>query len=71
MNNVTSKTFKKYASRTKKFKNKQKLKLIWTYESTQETIMGFSTTQIHYVFSELGQSSLICNLHGFGKKRTS
>jgi hypothetical protein len=31
--------------------------------------MGFSTTQIHYVYSEMGQSSLICNLHGFGKKR--
>jgi hypothetical protein len=37
----------------------------------QEEILGFSTTQIHYVFSEMGQSSLICNLHGFDKKRTS
>ncbi len=36
---------------------------------TQEEILGFSTTQIHYVFSEMGQSSLICNVHGFGKKR--
>jgi hypothetical protein len=36
---------------------------------TQEETLGFSTIQIHYVFSEMGQSSLICNLHGFGKKR--
>jgi len=61
MNNAPFKTFKKYASRTKKLKNKQKLKLIWTYENTQETIMGFSTTQIHHVFSESGQNSLICS----------
>jgi hypothetical protein len=71
MNNAPSKTFKKYAFGTKKLKNKQNLKLIWTYQNTQETIMGFSTTQIHYVFSEMGKSSLICNLHGFGKKMTS
>jgi hypothetical protein len=36
---------------------------------SQEEILGFSTTQIHYVFSEMGQSSLICNLHRFSKKR--
>jgi hypothetical protein len=35
---------------------------------TQEEIMGFPTTQIHYVLSEMGQSSLICNLHGFSLK---
>jgi hypothetical protein len=35
---------------------------------SQEEILGFSTTQIHYVFSEMGQSWLICELHGFGKK---
>jgi hypothetical protein len=35
--------------------------------SSQEEILGFSTTQIHYVFNEIEQSSLICNLHGFGK----
>jgi len=38
----------------------------WNLESTQEQILGFSTTQIHYVFNEMGQSSLICNLYGFG-----
>jgi hypothetical protein len=27
---------------------------------SQEEILGFSTTQIHYVFNEMGQSSLIC-----------
>jgi hypothetical protein len=36
--------------------------------SNTKKILGFSTTQIHYVFNEMGQSSLICNLHGFGKK---
>jgi hypothetical protein len=38
---------------------------------TQEKILGFSITRIHYVFNEMGQSSPICNLHGFGKKMTS
>jgi len=46
-------------------------KCICCLNRTQEEIMGFSITQIHYVFSEMGQSSLICNLHGFGKKRTN
>jgi len=36
---------------------------------TQEKILGFSTTQIHYAFNEMGQISLICNLHGFGKEK--
>jgi len=36
---------------------------------TQEKILGFSTTQIHYVCNEMGQSSLICNSHLFGKKK--
>jgi hypothetical protein len=35
---------------------------------TQEETLGFYITQIHYVFSEMRQSSLICNLHGFGKR---
>ncbi len=41
----------------------------WTMEALRNTlkILGFSTTQIHYVFSEMGQSSLVCNLFGFGK----
>jgi hypothetical protein len=30
---------------------------------TQEEILDFSTTQIYNVFSEMGQSSLIFNLH--------
>jgi formylmethanofuran dehydrogenase subunit B len=38
-------------------------------EHSQEEILGFSITQIHNVFSEIGQSSFICNLYGFGKKR--
>jgi hypothetical protein len=33
---------------------------------SQEEILGFSAIQIHCVFSQMGQSSLICNLHGFG-----
>jgi hypothetical protein len=37
--------------------------------TTQEEILGFSTMQIHYVFNEMVQSSLICNLYGFAKKR--
>jgi hypothetical protein len=41
---------KTYAFGTKKLKNKQKLQLIWIYENTQKEILGFSTTQIHYVF---------------------
>jgi len=41
---------------------------LWCFD-TQEEILGFSTTQIHYVFNEMGQSSLICNLHGFGKNK--
>jgi hypothetical protein len=36
--------------------------------NAQEEISSFSTTQVHYGFSEMGQSSLLCNLHGFGKK---
>jgi hypothetical protein len=32
-NNAPSKTLKKYVFGTKKFKNKQKLQLIWTYEN--------------------------------------
>jgi hypothetical protein len=35
---------------------------------SQEEILGFSTIQIHYVFSEMGQSSQICDLYGFSKK---
>jgi hypothetical protein len=38
---------------------------------SQEEILGFSITQIHYVFNEMGQSSIIWNLHGFDKKKTS
>jgi hypothetical protein len=34
----------------------------------QEEILGFFITQIHYVFSEKGQSSLVCNLFSFNKK---
>ncbi len=34
---------------------------------TQEEVLGFSTTQIQCVSSEMGQSSLICNLHGLKK----
>jgi hypothetical protein len=30
---------------------------------THEEILDFSTTQIYYVFSEMGQSSLIFNLY--------
>jgi hypothetical protein len=38
------------------------------FEKTQEAILGVFTTQIQYVFNEMGQSSLICNLYGFSKK---
>jgi hypothetical protein len=34
----------------------------------KEGILGFSTTQIHYVFNEMEQNSLIYNLYGFGEK---
>jgi hypothetical protein len=33
MNNDPCKALKKYAFRTKKLKNKQKLQLLWTYEN--------------------------------------
>ncbi len=51
-------------------KNLQRTKAHWRkMEALRNTIkiLGFSTTQIHYVFSEMGQSSLLCNLFGFGK----
>lgn len=43
--------------------------LIWQVTWSQEEILGFFITQIHYVFSEKGQSSLVCNLYSFHKKR--
>jgi hypothetical protein len=35
---------------------------------SQKKILGFFTTQIHYVCNEMGQSPLTCNLYGFGEK---
>jgi hypothetical protein len=45
----------------------QKLFFSHLLASSQEEILGISTTQIHYVYTEIRKSSLICNLHGFGK----
>jgi len=39
----------------------------WFQCYTQE-ILGFSTSQFHYVFVEMGQSSLIVTLYGFSEK---
>ncbi len=42
--------------------------LFWTLGITQEEILGISTTQIHFVFNDMGQNSLICSSYSFGKK---
>ncbi len=39
--------------------NATRLELTSLVTNTQEEILGFSTTQIHYVFSEMGQSLVI------------
>jgi hypothetical protein len=39
--------------------NVARLELTSLVLNTQEEILGFSTTQIHYVFSEMGQSSVL------------
>ncbi len=39
--------------------NATRLDLTSLVLNTQEEILGFSTIQIHYVFTEMGQSSVI------------
>jgi hypothetical protein len=48
--------------------------MMWTYmlwkwcQCYTQEILGFSTTQIHYVFCEMGQSSVIVTFYGLNEK---